>query len=95
MSCSCVLAIPLITSLPRRSLTVSAPMGGPGLLQRLIEGEIHPYAAQLLKSLNHDVSSARSKDWNEFTAPSAPGWISPFTLCDDAANEPCVGPASR
>lgn len=53
------------------------------------KGEIHPYAAQLLKSLNHDVSSARSKDWNEFAAPGAPELDFAFTLCDDAANEAC------
>ena len=36
------------------------------------KGEIHPFALQLLKSLNHDMSFARSKDWNEFAAPGAP-----------------------
>lgn len=29
-------------------------------------GEIHPFAARLLKNLNFDVSQFRSKDWNEF-----------------------------
>jgi arsenate reductase (thioredoxin) len=53
------------------------------------KGEIHPFALQLLKSLNHDMSSARSKDWNEFAAPGAPKLDFAFTLCDDAANETC------
>lgn len=53
------------------------------------KGEIHPYAVQLLKSLNHDMSSARSKDWNDFAAPGAPKLDFAFTLCDDAANEAC------
>ena len=53
------------------------------------KGEIHPYALQLLKSLNHDMSSARSKDWNDFAAPGAPKLDFAFTLCDDAANEAC------
>lgn len=53
------------------------------------KGEIHPFAAQLLKNLNHDLSSARSKDWNEFAAPGAPKLDFAFTLCDDAANEAC------
>jgi protein-tyrosine-phosphatase len=53
------------------------------------KGEIHPFALQLLKSLNHDMSSARSKDWNEFAAPGAPKLDFAFTLCDDAANEAC------
>jgi arsenate reductase (thioredoxin) len=53
------------------------------------KGEIHPFALQLLKSLNHDMSSARSKDWNEFAAPGAPKLDFAFTLCDDAAAEAC------
>ena len=53
------------------------------------KGEIHPYALQLLKSLNHDMSSARSKDWNDFAASGAPKLDFAFTLCDDAANEAC------
>ena len=36
------------------------------------KGEIHPFAVQLLKNLNHNMTSARSKDWNEFAAPGAP-----------------------
>ena len=53
------------------------------------KGEVHPYALQLLKSLNHDTSFARSKDWNEFAAPGAPEMDFVFTVCDDAANEAC------
>ena len=52
-------------------------------------GEVHPFAIQLLKSLNHDTSFARSKDWNEFAAPGAPEMHFVFTVCDDAANETC------
>ncbi len=51
--------------------------------------EIHPFAEQLLKTLNHDISSARPKDWNEFAAPGAPKLDFAFTLCDDAAAEAC------
>ena len=32
--------------------------------------EIHPFAEQLLKTRNHDISSARPKDWNQFAAPA-------------------------
>lgn len=53
------------------------------------KGAIHPYAVELLKSLNHDTSSLRSKDWNEFAAPGAPELDFAFTLCDDAAAETC------
>lgn len=51
--------------------------------------QVHPYALQLLKSLNYDTSSFRSKDWIEFAAPGAPEMNFVFTLCDDAANEAC------
>lgn len=53
------------------------------------KGAVHPYALQLLKSLNHDTSSARSKDWNEFAQPDAPKMDFVFTVCDDAAAEAC------
>jgi arsenate reductase (thioredoxin) len=53
------------------------------------KGEVHSYALQLLKSLNHDVSFARSKSWEEFAAPGAPEMNFVFTVCDNAANEAC------
>jgi arsenate reductase len=53
------------------------------------KGEVHPYALQLLKSLNYDTSFARSKSWEEFAAPGAPEMNFVFTVCDDAANEAC------
>ena len=53
------------------------------------KGEVHPYALQLLESLNHDVSFARSKSWEEFAAPGAPEMNFVFTVCDNAANEAC------
>ena len=53
------------------------------------KGEVHPYALQLLKSLNHDTSFARSKSWEEFAAPGAPEMHFVFTVCDNAAMEAC------
>ncbi|CDZ32816.1 arsenate reductase ArsC [Neorhizobium galegae] len=53
------------------------------------KGEVHPYALQLLKTLNHDTSFARSKNWEEFAAPGAPQMDFVFTVCDNAANEAC------
>jgi arsenate reductase len=35
------------------------------------KGEVHPFALQLLKGLNHDTSFARSKNWDEFAAPDS------------------------
>lgn len=53
------------------------------------KGEINPFAARLLKSLNYDISQLRSKSWEEFAKPGAPPLDFVFTLCDDAANEAC------
>lgn len=53
------------------------------------KGEVHPFAVQLLQSLNHDTSFARSKSWEEFAAPGAPEMNFVFTVCDNAANESC------
>lgn len=53
------------------------------------KGEVHPYTLQLLKSLNHDTSFARSKSWDEFAAAGAPHMDFVFTVCDDAAEESC------
>lgn len=51
--------------------------------------EPHPYTIELLKKLNHDTSSARSKSWDEFAGGDAPKMDFVFTVCDDAANEAC------
>jgi protein-tyrosine-phosphatase len=52
-------------------------------------GRAHPYAIDLLKSLDFDVGGLRSKSWDEFAAPDAPPLDFVFTLCDDAASEQC------
>ena len=52
-------------------------------------GRVHPYALDLLKRLNYDTSSLRSKSWEEFSKPGAPQLDFAFTVCDDAANEVC------
>jgi protein-tyrosine-phosphatase len=53
------------------------------------KGAVHPFALDLLRSNNFDVSALRSKSWEEFTAPGTPDLDFVFTLCDDAAAEPC------
>ena len=53
------------------------------------KGRIHPYALDLLRKLNYDVSGLRSKSWSEFSGPNAPKLDFVFTVCDDAANEAC------
>ena len=53
------------------------------------KGYIHPYALDLLRKLNFDVTHFRSKSWDEYSGPRAPKLDFAFTLCDDAAAEVC------
>jgi arsenate reductase (thioredoxin) len=53
------------------------------------KGQVHPYAIDLLKKLNYDVSKMRSKSWLEFSATDAPELDFVFTVCDNAAAEIC------
>jgi arsenate reductase (thioredoxin) len=52
-------------------------------------GRVHPYALDLLQRLNHPTADLRSKNWDEFAAPGAPGMDFVFTVCDNAAGEVC------
>ncbi|HVI28550.1 arsenate reductase ArsC [Hansschlegelia sp.] len=52
-------------------------------------GEVNPFALDLLRRMNFDVSQLRSKSWNEFARPGAPALDFVFTVCDDAAGEQC------
>ncbi|OFW71265.1 MAG: ArsR family transcriptional regulator [Alphaproteobacteria bacterium RBG_16_64_48] len=52
-------------------------------------GKINALALNLLRKTNFDVSTLRSKSWDEFAAPGAPKLDFVFTVCDDAANEAC------
>lgn len=53
------------------------------------KGQVHPYALDLLASLNFKTGGFRSKSWDEFAAPGAPQLDFVFTVCDNAANEVC------
>ncbi|MEX4009531.1 arsenate reductase ArsC [Neoaquamicrobium sediminum] len=53
------------------------------------KGEVHPFAIELLKGVNHDTSFARSKSWEEFATDDSPVMDFVFTVCDNAANEAC------
>jgi arsenate reductase len=53
------------------------------------KGEVHSYALDLLRSLNHATAFARSKSWEEFAGSGAPQMNFVFTVCDNAANESC------
>ena len=53
------------------------------------KGQIHPYALDLLRKMNHPTGGLRSKGWDEFAESGAPAMDFVFTVCDDAANEVC------
>ena len=52
-------------------------------------GQVNAFALELLKKNRIDTSGARSKNWDEFAGPGAPKMDFVFTVCDDAAAEPC------
>lgn len=53
------------------------------------QGRVNPYALDLLRKENYDVSSLCSKSWDEFAGPGAPEMDFVFTVCDNAAGEVC------
>jgi len=52
-------------------------------------GRINSYALEALGNAGVDVSDARSKSWDEFSAPGAPEMRIVITVCDSAAAEQC------
>jgi arsenate reductase (thioredoxin) len=52
-------------------------------------GKVNPVALETLEQHGIHVSDARSKSWDEFAAPDAPHIDFIFTVCANAANEPC------
>jgi arsenate reductase (thioredoxin) len=53
------------------------------------KGQVHPFALDLLKKMNHPTAGLRSKSWDEFATPDAPKLDFVFTVCDNAASEVC------
>ena len=53
------------------------------------KGKINPRTLDLLRKFNYDVSTLRSKSWEEFVRPGAPDLDFVFTVCDNAAGESC------
>jgi protein-tyrosine-phosphatase len=53
------------------------------------QGEVHPYALELLARQNYPTAHLRSKSWNEFARPGAEPLDFVFTVCDNAAGEIC------
>lgn len=52
-------------------------------------GKVNPFALELLLKAGYSVEGLRSKNWDEFAAPGAPEIDFIFTVCDNAAGEPC------
>jgi arsenate reductase len=53
------------------------------------KGQVHPFTLALLRSMHLPTEGLRSKSWNEFAQPDAPKMDYVFTVCDQAASEPC------
>ena len=53
-------------------------------------GGVNPLALELLVKNRLPTEGLRSKDWNEFSRPDAPFMHFVFTVCDQAAAEPCA-----
>ncbi|MDQ2088632.1 arsenate reductase ArsC [Marimonas arenosa] len=52
-------------------------------------GAVHPQSLKLLASKGYDLSSVRSKSWDEFAEPGAPKMDAVITVCASAAGETC------
>jgi arsenate reductase len=53
------------------------------------KGAVHPLALETLKQQHLATDGFRSKSWEEFAGPGAPRMDFVFTVCDQAAAEPC------
>ena len=52
-------------------------------------GRINPFAIEALQNAGIDISTYRSKSWDEFSQDGAPPLSIVITVCDSAAAEPC------
>jgi arsenate reductase len=53
------------------------------------KGAVHPLALELLSHMGVPTAGLRSKSWEEFARPGSPKMDFVFTVCDNAAREPC------
>jgi arsenate reductase len=52
-------------------------------------GRLNPFALEALTNVDVDVSSCRSKSWDEFVGDGKPAMQIVITVCDSAAQETC------
>lgn len=52
-------------------------------------GRVNPGALEWLQANGYSSEGLRSKSWDEFAMPGAPEFDFVFTVCDNAAGEPC------
>ena len=52
-------------------------------------GAVNPFAIETLQRAGMPLGKLRSKSWDEFTRPGAPGIDFVITVCDNAAKEAC------
>ena len=52
-------------------------------------GQVNPFALELLRAKNLPTGHLRSKPWDAFATADAPRMDFIFTVCDEAAGEPC------
>jgi arsenate reductase len=50
---------------------------------------VNPFAIEKVADAGYDVTSLRSKSWDEFATPEAPHMDFVITVCDNAAGEVC------
>ena len=77
-----IMAEGLMNSMGRGHFKVWSAGSQPG-------GTVNPFALKTLASLHIPTDGYRSKDWDEFARPGAPGLDFVFTVCDKAAGEVC------
>lgn len=53
------------------------------------KGEVNPHSRPLVRELGFEAEAFRSKSWDEFASPGAPGIDFVITVCDNAAGEVC------